>query len=140
MARPRYNRTHQRARQTGLKALPVVSPCVRCGHDMDKRADEIDLDHDERGGYLGFSHRSPCRVCGLRCNQYFGGLKSAELAGKRPRERRCVICGTPFEAARGRTSATQETCGKGACVAALKASRRARHADPEPPQATGRLW
>lgn len=140
MARPKYNRTHQRARDSGLKALPVISPCVRCRHDMDKRTDDIELDHDEFGGYLGFSHGSACRTCGLRCNSYFGGLKSAQLAGKRPRERRCVICGTPFEAARGRTSATQETCGKRACVAALKSLRRDRADDPPAPPVTGREW
>lgn len=140
MARPKYNHRHQRARATGFKALPLVSPCVRCGHEMDKRADEIELDHDEHGGYLGFSHGSPCRTCGLRCNSYFGGLKSAELAGKRVRERRCVICGTPFEAARGRTSAAQETCGRRACIAALKTSRRARQEDPAAPPVTGREW
>jgi len=108
---------------------------------MDKRVDVLNLDHDDYGdGYLGFSHSSPCRTCGARCNQQLGGIKGALAQGKRLRERRCVICGLPYTAPRGRTSAIQQTCGKRECVAQLKASRRARRSDPEPPEPTGRVW
>lgn len=141
MARPKYGPAHQRAVKYGLRALPIPAPCVRCHHDMDKRIDVLNLDHDDNGdGYLGFSHSSPCRDCGRRCNQLAGGIKAAQQAGKRLRERRCVICGTPFTAARGRTSAVQETCGKRECISQLKASRKAHHEDPEPPGTGGRVW
>lgn len=105
--------------------------------------DQVHLDHADDGGdadYLGASHGSPCRVCGQRCNVAFGGIKSAQLAGKRLRERRCVVCGLPYTAPRGRTSALQETCGKQPCINELKRRNKSREGPGEPPQATGRLW
>lgn len=140
MARPRYGPRHQRARKAMLRGWQPGDLCPRCHHPTDPRLDKLHADHDEHGGYLGLSHGSPCRVCGARCNLAAGGTKSAQLAGKRPRQRTCIICGAPFVAARGRTSAVQETCGCRSCVAELKASRRARRSDPEPPDATGREW
>lgn len=140
MARPRYGPAHQRARAAAIRAWQPGDTCARCGHETDPRADDLHLDHDEDGGYLGLSHGSPCRVCGVRCNVAFGGIKSAQLAGKRLRERRCTICGTPYTAPRGRTSAVQETCGGQRCITELKRRHRAREGDSEPPEPTGRVW
>lgn len=136
----RYDRRHQRAREAMLRAWRPGDLCPRCQHEVDPRIDKLHADHAEDGGYLGLSHASRCRVCHTRCNLAFGGIKSAELAGKRLRERRCVVCGTPFTAPRGRTSSTQETCGAGACVTEIKARRRARGPDGEAPPPSGRIW
>jgi hypothetical protein len=136
----RYDRRHQLAREAMLRAWSPGDTCPRCGHEVDPRADKLHADHDEDGGYLGLSHGSPCRVCGRRCNVSFGGIKSAQLAGKRLRERRCVVCGLPYTAPRGRTSATQETCGRQSCITELKRRNKSREGPGEPPEATGRLW
>lgn len=104
---------------------------------MPGKADPPELDHAEPGdpgrgdGYLGMAHRG--------CNRYAAGLKSAQLAGKPLRQRRCCVCGIPIVVSDGKT----RTCGKAACVATLKAARKAHQPDPEPPGATGatgRLW
>jgi hypothetical protein len=140
MPRKRYGRAHQRTRAAALRAWSPGEVCPRCGHPVDPGLDELHLDHDEDGGYLGLSHGSPCRTCGRRCNLQHGGLKSAQLAGKQPSERRCVICGTPYKASRGSDGAAQRTCGNKDCVQHLKALRRARKEDPAPPDVTGRTW
>jgi hypothetical protein len=59
---------HQR-----LRAMLIDSaygqPCARCGKPM-LEGEELDLDHDENGGYLGFSH--------ALCNRRAGAYKGAE--------------------------------------------------------------
>lgn len=136
----KYGSAHKRAREAGLSQLPPGSPCVRCGHEMWPAADVLNLDHDEDGGYLGFSHSSPCRTCGKRCNQSAGGIKAALQAGKRLRERACVICGKQFTASRGTDGSNAATCGQRDCLTRLRAIRRAREPDPEPPPQSGRPW
>lgn len=141
MARPQYGRRHQRARQTALSLVSWgMSECCRCGHPLEY-GDRVDLDHrDDGAGYNGLAHSSPCRVCGEKCNQKAGGEKAALQAGKQLRERRCVICGTPFTAGAGRYSARTATCGAQACKTELRRIRAARQPDPEPPPPAGRTW
>lgn len=125
----RYDRRHERARAAAVRAWRPGDACPRCGLEINPAFDDLHLDHDEHGGYLGLSHAG--------CNTRAGGLKSAARAGKRPRERRCRVCGIPIKPARGRTSATVETCGNLDCVAAWK---RRREQPPEPPEPGGRIW
>ena len=138
---PKYTGYHRRARAAGLALLEPGSPCVRCSHEMWPAADILNLDHSDDGtGYLGFSHSSPCRTCGKRCNQSAGGIKGALLAGKRPRERACVICGRAFVASRGTDGSNAATCGQRSCLTRLRAIRKACQPDPEPPAQSGRPW
>lgn len=106
--------------------------CPRCGTEVNPAFDDLHADHDEDGGYLGLSH--------AWCNLKAGGIKSAELAGKRLRERRCQVCGIPIKPARGRTSATVETCGGRDCVTKWKRLRRLRQNPDPPPDPDGRVW
>lgn len=112
-----------------VRAWSPGDTCPRCGLEINPAFDDLHLDHAEDGTYLGLSHKA--------CNLKAGGLKSAQLAGKRPRERRCQVCGIPIKPARGRTSATVETCGQPACVTAWK---RRRGQPPGPPDPEGRVW
>ncbi len=82
--RPRVNYSyHKKAREQALAVYRPGTLCVRCGHPTWYPRDQIDLDHRDDGrGYLGWSHHSPCRTCGARCNQAAGGRKGALLAGK----------------------------------------------------------
>jgi len=131
---------HQRTREAMLPSVAWgVTPCYRCQHPLEA-GDRIELDHADDGSYGGFSHGSPCRVCGVRCNAAAGGAKAAQLAGKRPRSRACVICGKQFTASHGSDGATAATCGQRACIAALRRLRKAGEPDPEPPPQTGRAW
>lgn len=80
LKRPQYGAVHKRARQEWLAAYRPGQLCVRCGHPTFYPADQIDLDHSDDGTrYLGFSHHSPCRTCGARCNQASGGIKGGVL-------------------------------------------------------------
>jgi hypothetical protein len=142
MPRPRYGSAHRRAREAIIPLVQWgVTPCCRCGHPLE-HGDKVDLDHRDDGspGYLGLSHNSPCRVCNQRCNQVAGGLKAAEMAGYKPRNRRCVICGNPYLASRGTDGANTVTCGKRECVTEIRRIRKARQPDPEPPPVTGRTY
>jgi hypothetical protein len=141
MARRRYGRAHQRARAA---LLPLIewgaTLCSRCLHPL-LLGDEVDLDHDDSGqGYRGFSHHSPCRICGARCNQKAGGELGALRQGKQLRGRRCVVCGMPYEAGSGSAGAAQATCGRRSCITELRRRRKAREPDGEPPPPTGRVW
>jgi len=104
-------------------------------------ADILNLDHNDDGvGYKGFSHSSPCRTCGRRCNQSAGGVKGALQQGKRLRNRACIICGKPFTASRGTDGSEAATCGQRACVTELRRIRRENRSDPEPPPPSGRVY
>jgi hypothetical protein len=131
---------HKRARAAGLALLQPGSPCVRCGHELWPAADTLNLDHDDDGGYLGFSHSSPCRTCSRRCNQQAGGVKAALNQGKRLRERPCIICGTVFVASRGSDGSEAATCSQQPCLNELRRVRREREPDPAPPPQSGRAW
>jgi hypothetical protein len=133
-----YGRPHQRLRKALYPYIQWgVTPCYRCGHPLEA-GDRVELDHaDDESGYGGFSHgRSPCRICGKSCNRRAGGQKAALLAGRRLRERSCAICAMPYEA----TFPGQATCGKQACITALRRGRKDRQPDPEPPAQAGRTW
>lgn len=131
---------HRRARRAGLALLADGAPCVRCGHEMWPAADILNLDHADDGSYLGFSHSSPCRTCGERCNQKAGGIKGAIAGGKQLRTRPCVICGKAFTASRSADGAKAVTCGSRACLREIRSSRKARRPDPAPPPSSGRAW
>jgi hypothetical protein len=132
---------HKRAREALYPTIEWgVTKCYRCTHPLEP-GDLVELDHAPDGSYGGFSHgRSPCRVCGRRCNSSAGGQQAALAAGKRLRERPCVICGLVFTASRGTDGAQAATCGRTPCVTALKRLRRAHQPDPEPPPPSGRAW
>jgi hypothetical protein len=131
---------HQRAREA---LLPTVAwgetLCYRCKHPLEL-GDRIELDHADDGSYGGFSHGSPCRVCGQRCNAAAGGTRAALLAGKRLRSRACVICGKQFTASHGSDGAAAATCGQRECLAELRRRRKAGEPDGEPPPQTGRVY
>ena len=132
---------HQRIRDAMLPSVVWgVTLCYRCQHPLEA-GDLIELDHADDGSYGGFSHgRSPCRVCGQRCNASAGGTRSALLSGKRLRARSCVICGRPFTPSHGSDGSIAVTCGQRSCVAELRRLRKTGEPDPEPPPQTGRRW
>lgn len=131
---------HERVRIAMLPSVQLgVTLCYRCKHPLEP-GDKLELDHADDGSYGGFSHGSPCQICGKRCNASAGGTKAALLAGKRPRERSCVICGKQFTASRGHDGSVAATCGRNECVQELKRRRRTGEPDPEPPPQTGRTW
>jgi hypothetical protein len=132
---------HKRARAAGLPMVEFgVTPCYRCGHALES-GDLIDLDHAPDGSYGGFSHgRSPCRICGKRCNAAAGGRAGALNQGKRLRERPCIICGQVFVASRGTDGSEAATCGRQPCLNELRRVRREREPDPAPPPQSGRTW
>lgn len=135
--RRKYTSEHKRTREA---LLPYVvwgeTKCCRCFHPLEPGA-QIDLDHEDQGpGYKGWSHHSPCQVCGRRCNLSAGGQLRAQLAGQRPRERACVICGMRFLASK----TSQETCAQRSCITEIRRLRREHEPSPEPPPQQGRAW
>jgi hypothetical protein len=79
---------------------------------MYKSRDAIELDHNEDGTYRGLSH--------MLCNRRAGGLKAAAIAGRRPRDRKCTICGAPYKA----SYPNQTCCGDRSCITMLRKLRR----------------
>lgn len=69
----RYGNEHRRAREASLP-MAYFTPCARCGKDM-LPGQDLDLDHDEVGGYLGFSHRRCNRAAGARKGNRDRGIK-----------------------------------------------------------------
>jgi hypothetical protein len=65
----RYGGAHQHKRRTE-RDLAYGKPCARCGRQLEV-GQPIHLDHDERGGYLGFSHST--------CNLSAGGRKGRAI-------------------------------------------------------------
>jgi len=132
---------HKRARDALYPAIEWgVTKCYRCHHPLEP-GDLVELDHAEDGSYGGFSHgRSPCRVCGRKCNASAGGQKRAAEAGQQLRGRACVICGKHFTASRSTDGASAKTCGRSECVTKLRRLRKAREPDPQPPAQQGRAW
>lgn len=99
--------------------------------------DKINLDHnDDKPGYKGLAHASPCRTCGKRCNQSAGGKAAALRQGKTLTERTCIICGMPYRA----SMTKQVTCGQRNCITEIRRIRKARQPDPEAPKADGWAW
>lgn len=132
---------HKRARDALLPTVvPGVTPCFRCQHPLET-GDQIELDHADDGSYGGFSHgRSPCRVCGKKCNASAGGTKGALLQGKKPRQRRCGVCGVPFTASNSSDGSRAVTCGRQSCLTQLRAVRKTGEPDPQAPPSSGRPW
>src|SRR5215203_4098509 len=77
-----YDAKHVAARKRLLPSA-YYTPCIRCGHTM-LPTEKLHLDHiADRSGYLGFSHGSPCHVCGKRCNLPAGAAKGARITNAR---------------------------------------------------------
>lgn len=71
-----YDKAHERGRRQALANLTDGDPCARCGQPM-YRDQALDYDHtDDRTGYLGLSHASPC-------NRGAGGRASAAARRRR---------------------------------------------------------
>ena len=84
----KYDATHQKARARAKANVTPLTPCARCGHALGpehrispagRRIGLWHYDHDEHGGYLGFSHGGPCSSCGRRCNVKAGASKGARI-------------------------------------------------------------
>ena len=131
----RYGRRHQRIRAALAREVSRLAPCPRCGHPLGPG--DIALDHADDGlSYIGFSHASPCPVCGKRCNQVAGGIASALRAGRKLRQRTCVVDGKPYTA----KDSKQLTCGSRECESALRAATKARVSLPPPQPSNARPW
>lgn len=140
----RHRRTHaaHKRNRTAMLALVEwgITPCYRCQHPLEA-GDLVELDHAPDGSLGGFSHgRSPCRICQVKCNPSAGGKEAALNQGKHLRSRACCICGKQFTASRGTDGSHAATCGSQPCLNALRASRKNRAPDPDPPAQTGRSW
>lgn len=71
-----YDRTHDRTRATHLRRATPTTPCARCSHPLGEHYRTAHLDHtDDRTGYLGLSHGTPCPTCGVTCNLSAAGRK-----------------------------------------------------------------
>ena len=81
----KYGTAHQAERKRRAKTHQPTDPCVRCGHPLGPMGPGLHLDHDEHGGYHGFSHGTPCPWCKRRCNVSAGSSKAAKRRnGVRP--------------------------------------------------------
>lgn len=63
----RYDATHQRARAAAARKHKPTDLCARCGEELGPMGPYLHYDHDEHGGYLGFSH--------AECNLHAGAVK-----------------------------------------------------------------
>ena len=80
----KYGHAHQQARKQWLAITTPHTPCARCRQPLGpaqlttptgRKIGLWHLDHDEHGGYLGFSHR--------RCNEKAGQSKGARITNAR---------------------------------------------------------
>ena len=111
-----HGNQHQRERARAFAALPEWSPCARCHHPMWKWDTQVDrlgrkrstlhYDHDEDGGYLGFSHAR----CNLRAGASKGGAVAAAVYYKRGTIRDCIQCGQRFRAWHPEQSRCSKPC------------------------------
>jgi hypothetical protein len=133
----KYGQRHKRRRAAALRGFHPWMPCALCQYPLSSPAG-VELDHSpDQKSYRGLAHGTvPCRTCGRKCNRSEAGRRGAAMAGKRPRDRECIICGLPYHTMETATV----TCGRTRCVTVLRASRRARQPDPEPPKPTGWVW
>lgn len=99
----RYDRRHQIAREAAARRHTPDDPCARCWHPLGPMGPHLHYDHDEHGGYLGFSHGTePCPVCGQKCNLRAGAIKGNAIHAAVPRSawvganRQCRICNAAF--------------------------------------------
>ena len=75
----KYAAEHQAARRTWRARTTPATPCVRCHQPLGpehkltrgRKVGLWHLDHDEHGGYLGFSHAT--------CNTSAGAAKGARI-------------------------------------------------------------
>lgn len=129
--RRKYDRHYVAARKRMTPQLRAGVPCARCGLLVDDSM-PAQLDHlSDNPNDLAWSH--------ARCNMSAGGKIGGKIrAAQRARPLRpCCVCGLPFKGSKSNVV----TCGNPACVARLRASRRAWEPDPVP-QTTpaGRVW
>lgn len=75
----RYGRKHREKRADAARRHHPNNPCVRCGHPLGPMGPHLHYDHDEAGGYLGFSHGTPCPICGIKCNIRAGAIKGNQI-------------------------------------------------------------
>lgn len=75
----KYGSAHQAARKRYAAAHQPWHPCTRCGHPLGPMGSHLHLDHDEHGGYRGFSHGTSCPTCGRKCNIRAGSQKGARI-------------------------------------------------------------
>lgn len=64
----RYGPHHRQARANAARHHHPHDPCVRCGQPLGPMSQHLHYDHDEQGGYLGFSH--------AHCNRKAGSHKA----------------------------------------------------------------
>ena len=76
MGKP-YPWSHTRARTAMYRVIKWgVEPCVRCNHVL-QEGERVALEHsNDRRRYIGWSHLSACRVCGVKCSSSHGGKLS----------------------------------------------------------------
>lgn len=73
----RYDRRHHVARAEAAKRHSPADLCARCGQPLGPISSALHYDHDERGGYLGFSHAA----CNLRAGARKGNRLQAAALG-----------------------------------------------------------
>jgi hypothetical protein len=76
----RYDTRHQQARKAAAKQHQPTDPCARCGQPLGPMGRWLHYDHDETGGYLGFSHSR----CNLRAGAQKGNQLQAQALGYQP--------------------------------------------------------
>lgn len=76
-----YGYAHQQERKRRAARHQPTDPCARCGRPLGPMGSWLHLDHDEHGGYLGFSH-------GMTCNVSAGGSKGARTTNAQRKVRR----------------------------------------------------
>lgn len=101
----RYGRQHREKRDAAARRHHPNNPCARCGNPLGPMGPDLHYDHDETGGYLGFSHAQ----CNIRAGAIKGNhqqqavLPRSEWVGK---TWRCANCGRGFHP----MAATQRCC------------------------------
>jgi hypothetical protein len=76
---------HGKPRAIAARRHKPTDPCARCGHELGPMGKHLHYDHADDGiGYLGFSHGTPCPVCGEKCNLQAGAVKGSAIAHGTP--------------------------------------------------------
>lgn len=89
----RYDSEHRKARAAAAAQHRPSDRCARCQKPLGPMGPGLHYDHDEHGGYLGFSHA----VCNRKAGASKGGqILAARTAGIRLAPRTCSICKARF--------------------------------------------